>query len=633
MMRITFVYLLICCFSIGLLAQNNSSYQEHLVKEGETITTIATQYRVTPADLYQYNPDAKKGLKVGSKLIVPKKSGTHVSTKASTHLVEAQETWFGIARKYGITVEELQQANQEAFTKDLQIGAILQIPKKNATNTKVTSEKKTSPTNAHEATHTVQQKETKYSIAKQYNLTVEQLEAWNPEYKDNLPVSAVLKVSAKAVPEVTGKSASPKTSITHTITVEKGQTLFSIAKQYQVDINDLMALNPEVKDGLKEGMILKIKNAETTNQPNVVVKNYPKLSVTNQSSSKKIAILLPFHLSKLDGATSANTQSRLKNDEFFNMTLDFYSGAKMAVDSIRKINPNISVTWLDSEETTKNSSVEKLLLEEQLGTFDIIVGPFYPQHIESLMQQIGPETTVVSPLREMTKNYPNLVQSLPGSNEQKKVLMDYLISKTANQVAVIDAKKQFSASFLQKFYPKVHLVKANDKNMVTIEDVRSKLVKGKSNTILVDTANTSLVLSMISTISILKSEDFDITFAMFEYNETIVSDEVFSKIIKNQVVFPSVIKNIDLPEILEFEKKFKANFKMFPSPFAVRGFDVVIDVLQRSQQEKSFLETFSTKSEQVENKFHYEKNDAKGFTNHGVYLLQYQPNFQIKVLN
>lgn len=632
MIRITIVCLFVCCFSFGLLAQNNSSYQEHLVKEGETITSIATQYRVTPADLYQYNPDAKKGLKLGSKLIIPKKSSGSSTTKTDTHVVEAQETWFGIAKKYGLTVEALQQANKEAMEKGLQIGATIQIPKASKPNVNTLADKKPLPTNAHEATHTVQQKETKYSIAKQYQVTVEQLEAWNPEYKDNLPVGAVLKLFGKPSNETSIKSTISKPTATTSFVVEKGQTLYSIAKQYQVEVSDLQEWNPELKDGLKEGMTLQLKS-KTTNANGSSLPQVTKQIPLNQSSQKKIALLLPFQLSKLDGATSANTQARLKNDEFFNMTLDFFTGAKMAVDSIKKINPNISITWLDSEETSKTSAIEKLIAEEDLAKYDVIVGPFYPQHIENLLQQVAQETVVISPLREVLKNYPNLVQSIPGGSEQKKVLMDYLQTKTSNQVAVIDAKKQFSSNYLQKFYPKVGVVKANEKNVITIEDIRNKLIKGKANALLLDSANTNLVLSTIGALSVLKSEGFEIIFAMMEFNETIVSDDVFSRIIKHQVIFPSVIKNTDANEILDFEKKFKALYKMFPTPFAMRGFDVTIDILQRSMEEKPYLETLKSKTQQVENKFWFEKNDANGFTNHGVYLLQYQANYQIQILN
>ncbi|MFN3942634.1 MAG: LysM peptidoglycan-binding domain-containing protein [Flavobacterium sp.] len=629
-------FVLVCLFvifSFGLIAQNNANFQEHLVKEGETITSIATQYRVTPADLYQYNPYAKKGLKLGSKLIIPKKSNGNVATNADTHIVEAQETWFGIAKKYGLTIEALQQANKEAMEKGLQIGTTLQIPKASKQSANVSSEKKPLQTNAHEATHTVQQKETKYSIAKQYNLTVEQLEAWNPEYKDNLPLGAVLKLSGKPNNETSNKNTILKTSASNSIVVEKGQTLYSIAKQYQIEVSDLQEWNPELKDGLKEGMTLQLKSKVLNTNGNSTLPKVVKQISLNQSSQKKIALLLPFQLSKLDGATSANTQARLKNDEFFNMTLDFYTGAKMAVDSIKKIHPNLSVTWLDSEETSKTSAIDKLIAEEDLVSYDVIVGPFYPQHIENLMQQVAQETVVISPLREVLKNYPNLVQSMPGGSEQKKTLLDYLQTKTSNQVAVIDAKKQFSSNYLQKFYPKVGVVKANEKNVVTIEDIRSKMVKGKTNALLLDSANTNLVLSTIGALSVLKSEGFEIVFAMMEYNETIVSDDVFSRIIKHQVIFPSVVKNVDAQDIIYFEKKFKSLFKMFPTPFAMRGFDVTIDVLQRSLEEKPFLESIKSKTQQVENKFWYEKNDANGYTNQGVYLLQYQPNYQIQVLN
>src|SRR5690606_16520991 len=74
----------------------------------------------------------------------------------------------------------------------------------------------------------------------------------------------------------------------------------------------------------------------------------------NTSNRKKLTLLLPFNISKIQSDTVNSTSSRLKKDKFLNMTLDFYSGALMAIDSAKTLNLNIDVKIFDSQET-KNS--------------------------------------------------------------------------------------------------------------------------------------------------------------------------------------------------------------------------------------------------------------------------------------
>jgi hypothetical protein len=66
----------------------------------------------------------------------------------------------------------------------------------------------------------------------------------------------------------------------------------------------------------------------TQNQSNTLQLEKP---LVNQS--KKLALLLPFNLNKMQNDTVNSITDRLRKDKFLNMTLDFYSGAVMAIDS------------------------------------------------------------------------------------------------------------------------------------------------------------------------------------------------------------------------------------------------------------------------------------------------------------
>nr|WP_229669430.1 LysM peptidoglycan-binding domain-containing protein [Yeosuana aromativorans] len=81
------------------------------------------------------------------------------------------------------------------------------------------------------STYTVQQGETLYAIAKKYNLTVEQLQDMNGLTDTAIKLGQQLKV----------KSQSESERITYT--VEQGDTLYSISKKYNISVQALQLLN------------------------------------------------------------------------------------------------------------------------------------------------------------------------------------------------------------------------------------------------------------------------------------------------------------------------------------------------------------------------------------------------------
>ncbi|GAW88736.1 hypothetical protein FPS14_contig00009-0059 [Flavobacterium psychrophilum] len=126
----------------------------HEVLPKETLYGISKQYKVSIDDIKKANPIIEKeGLPIGLKLIIavgknykpekvvvsepsklpkiiePEKKQTAISEEEEiTHLVLAKETKYGISRKYGITISELEKLNPEII-RDLPIGFHLFIKK------------------------------------------------------------------------------------------------------------------------------------------------------------------------------------------------------------------------------------------------------------------------------------------------------------------------------------------------------------------------------------------------------------------------------------------------------------------------------------------------------------------------
>jgi LysM repeat protein len=110
--------------------------------------------------------------------------------------------------------------------------------------------------------HVVEAGNTLYAISRRYAISIEDLKEENPRLTQELtigdrlliPLSAVKRKDLEESPEIDGNY------IIHE--VQKKNTLYSIAKEYQLAITDITAANPMVMEGLKKGMKLRIPVAK-----------------------------------------------------------------------------------------------------------------------------------------------------------------------------------------------------------------------------------------------------------------------------------------------------------------------------------------------------------------------------------
>lgn len=632
-------YILIGLFFLSSLMSFSQKTITHKVAKGETVTKIAQLYKVTPSDIFKMNPDAQAGISENTVLIIPKKE-TVVAPKSNPsnttkHIVAPKETLYSLSKMYGVTVEAIQKANPEVKG-DLSIGQALVIPTKKIEGKPVETKKQET------ILHVVKPQETKFGIAKQYGITIEELEKNNPEITSGLPIGFELLIKGirpavkSQVPPVTtqtnvepSKPVEPKTK---EYVVKSQETLYSLTNQLGITQEELVALNPSLNEGLKEGMVLIVPIKKIT----VPLKNnYSDISKKlSNGESKKIALLLPFNLTKLEKDTINSTRSRLQKDKFLNMTLDFYSGALMAIDSLNKIGAKFEVTILDSGETKSGSNVSNLIQQYNLKNYHAVIGPFYQNNVEKTAELLG-TVPVFSPLsKDYEKDYSNLIQATPSSKDLKLAMFEYIRSKQGNAIAVIDLKKQASKQFIVENFAEAGIVNFTDKGTLDVAHLKELLVKDKVNYVIMDTEKTNLILNLTASLQTLSSQ-YKIRLVIPEENEALDYEEIpMSRLTKLQMLFPSQTRDNVSNNALIFEKKYRRYNKITPNYFATRGFDVTFDAILRVCQEKDFKETMTQDaSEQVENRFNYVVTEAGGYSNKGVYILYYDTDLTIKEAN
>ena len=660
--RILFSIVLTLFSFVFTVSAKQEKYTKHTVAKGETINMIAQKYKVTPYDIYSLNPDSQNGIQLNSVLLIPASLVVMHSTQSptqndtpNTHLVQPKETFYSISKQYGVTIDALKAANVDLLNSGLKIGENIKIPVsgngQNVIASKPIETSKPVPvksvpkveTPKGETTyHIIEPKETKYGISTKYGMTIPELERLNPQVVSDFPIGFKLVVSGNAVNQAVVETAKPsvKTSTAPTSStkiyleeyvVKPKQTIATIANNYGISEQELISLNPELKRGIKLGMILRVPKGQ---RKEPVKKEQGNLLKTiNTNARKQLALLLPFNISKLENDTINSTQARLKKDKFLNLTLDFYSGALMAIDSAKVLGMNIDIKILDSQETKNSSNVAALVQQNNLQSMDAIIGPFYQSNVEKLAELVEPmKTPVVSPLsKDVGKKYSNLYQSMPSTELLRSSIFDFMKAKNGNIIAVVDTKKGSVKQYIQSFQPEVKIVGLSEKGTFVADSLRATFQKDKLNYVVLASESTGMILATTSAM-LNAQKEYQVQLVILEQNDTFDFEEIsLTRLTKLKLLYPSLSRPNETDEANQFDAKYKKINKIIPNQYAIRGFDVTFDTLLRLSQDQTFEETIQVSpSEQIENKFDYVQNTTYGYSNNGIYILYYDPDLTIK---
>ena len=200
----------------------------YTVKKGDSLYSIARLYDVSVADLKIANKLSSNVLSIGQVLKIPdivEKSDT------SVYSVKKGDSLYGIAKSYGVSVEDIKKLNNLS-NNNLSIGQELLIPGLSSEN--VPSVK----------VYTVVKGDSLYKIANLYGVSVDE---WKSSNKLS---SSVLSIGQQLV--------IPDSESSKTYVVKRGDTLYSIARDNNTTVDRLKILNGLVGNTLSVGQVLKL---------------------------------------------------------------------------------------------------------------------------------------------------------------------------------------------------------------------------------------------------------------------------------------------------------------------------------------------------------------------------------------
>ena len=599
----------------------------HKVKKRETLYSIGKLYGVTEDDIKRFNTQLySEQLKKRMKIRVPRFKEVEETglpknlveeQEIISYVVQPKETIWSLAHHYGLTIDELKTLNPQ-ITSGLKAGETLTLPKK-APIEKVSTD--------HEKgrVHIVQPKETIYGLTKRYDVSVEELGVLNPSIKDGLKIGMelVLPESAHQRPmEYLYYEVKPK------------DTLFSLERKLQMNRASLEELNPMLKEGLKAGMILKLPTDQASNaldiDDNVLVEPFNIIDSIQAYSRVKLAFMIPFKLRTIEMDSLNEAKKRLKQRNLYTVALDFYAGAKTAIDFAAEQGISVEAKVFDTENS--KTRIEQIINEHSFKEYQAVIGPFFPENVAYAASRLNSDRIpVVSPISgKRTRFSSNLFASVPKVDLLQERMISYLKenSEGKNILIIADSDHKGTKERLARTFPSAKVIEVYKDSYISIPNIKDQIKEYVENWVILETNKLGLVSSVTSSLNSQLSDTKRIT--LFTTNRGDVYDHPNSTsntyLSALQFHFPSDECPSRQEPYKEFPERFHDTYHMVPNREATRGFDVTLDIILKLAYKPDLYEATSQimETHMSQGRFMYAKKLLGGYQNNGIFIVSYK---------
>lgn len=413
--------------------------------------------------------------------------------------------------------------------------------------------------------------------------------------------------------------------------VKKRETIFGIARDYNISIEQLIAANPEMQQPgyeLKKGAVINIPFAnQNTQQP---VSSAPVVPVKN---SIDVGVMLPLHNVDGDGRRM----------------IEYYRGLLMAVEKLKADGININVrAW----NVTQTDEISTTLLQQGADKVDVIFGPLYSKQVKALgdfckknkLRMVIPFSINGDEVNHNEYIY-QVYQSSETFNEKS---VNSFIERFGNcHPVIIDCndstsnKGRFTYTLRKKLEEKgIQYSISNLRS--SIEMFQKAFSTTKRNVIILNTGRSPELTQTMHKLDALLAASPGYMISMFGYTEW----QMYEKYNQNQTYFhkydvfipSSYYFNEHSGYVQSFERAYKSKFgveMMNALPhFALTGYDQGVFFIGGIHKFKS---TFIGARNQVYNTplqtpYYFGKTPNGGFRNEAYMLVHYQTNGGVETI-
>ncbi|HHJ10590.1 MAG TPA: LysM peptidoglycan-binding domain-containing protein [Bacteroidetes bacterium] len=600
------------------------------------------------------------------------------------HVVKKGQTLYSISKVYNVPQKRISRENPILVT-GLQEGMILKIPYAPEVENVNQSETRKCDTR-HYIYHSFEEGETLYSLSKKYDVSVEDILKANPGIKpEDIPIGMEIKIPWNPVtPERIEFSSQQEKYKVHKVV--RGETLYSIARQYRVTVNELSKINDNLKESIHPGQEIHIPEAE---QPSALFEKQMKDSVNfsvyyekpipcdtipllGAEKEWKVAIMLPLYLeknsersyidsSRIDPSTGKRIKKLIRRepDWIYPHTvnfLSFYEGVMMGLDTLGKQDIHAEVTIFDTERNA--SVVDSLLKSGALDDMNLIIGPVYPSNLSLVADWArNRRIPVVSPLSrndEFLYFNPYAFECRPSKRTEWIQVIRYLARNLDKNIVIIHhedtlvqknyewVKGQLLEEISHYAHPEMVVIKEVVIPSIisptdTMNNIRLSLDKDRENLVWVFSDQEGFVSEVSSRLNTVFFKDYPIKLmggSAWRYFENIELDYFFR--LNLRLFTPRFIDYTGNKEKI-FVKKFRARYYTDPSALSLTwdGYDIVTWFL-------SALFRFGSSFPDCASSFHPpicigdftfgRTGWFSGFMNQSFQLIQYNKDYTISVV-
>ena len=435
---------------------------------------------------------------------------------------------------------------------------------------------------------------TMYSLSKETNTPQDTLTAINPELSNGLKTGMIIRIPVGFTNlSTTQTTEKHNSSLEHTVIA--GETAFGIGKKYGLSAEELYRQNPEARNGLKVGSVLVIypksgnkipqkaeqqinQEAEPEKMAQVSSKQLDEVSSTcTLKTSEKpkeisVAFLLPFF------ATGEEMNAKSK------IGLDFYSGCKLALDSLKKAGFTVNARIFDTQ--SDSSAIAKIIDKPEFQKSDLIIGPLYASDFKVVSNFANKKgIPIVSPFSQsdaILENAPNAIKITPDQKTLLEEMSRFLLKekKMASFTLIrnSNSKDQDAANWIAEIIKtegKLGEGKFKEITYSGVNDVIENLNESTENILIFPTTVQVQVIDAIARMSNSRLGKRITLVGLNDWNsyENIEFDHLnnlnFTYAAPTKTDFNSLASK-------SFQKKFKEEFKGEPTNYAFQGFDATL---------------------------------------------------------
>ncbi len=438
-------------------------------------------------------------------------------------------------------------------------------------------------------------------------------------------------------------------------TVKTGDSRWKMAQDFGISLDSLVSLNPhlskhtmELPVGVQIQLPILAPSEDLFGQPMAdslffaKKANYPPASLADQiffldslaegPLNLQFLYALPFRLDKMNFQDSLLGQKTIEARRDIKLSLSFYSGALLAIDSLARMGIHVTASPVDTQ--LDGTHFYNNLYKDSLPTPHAVFGPL-SSGVNTVLLRYAQQLRIPAILPVVSESklpYEQAFYPVPKERVLREKLLAYAAKTYAGEkvVLIADQENQESANDIKELFPRAFEVALIENMSIEIDTFATQLDSVIPNWVFVESENLKLVSSVSSILNANITEKVKIK--MFTTNRSKAFD---NDVIDNQHLaalafcFPSFYKNTTQNAVT---KAYEDRFGKFPDALAIRGFDLTMDMALKMAYKDGWQAaqkllgpvTYTDHILYYSPLFTQDNSSSSGFYNQATFIMQYE---------